>query len=131
MPVDASLASPPIRPRQDITHMHVPPTDPRHRPSPPDPSWSDLAISYLLIPAVPVLLWAVSNPWYSVAVLVGVVGLRVAVRRLAIRLRHLAEQRTVKIQVGRSLRITITDVAADVCRPMGDCRDEGGSMTCR
>lgn len=111
--------------------MHVPPTNPRYRPSPTEPSWSDLATIYSLLPAVPVLLWAVSNPWYGVAILVGAGGLRLAFRRLKSRLGDLVERRTVRIRVGRSLRITIADPTADGCRPVTECYDEGSPVACR
>lgn len=130
LPVE-SLENQPSNRDKTYPLMHVPPTHPRYRPSPTNPSWSDLATIYSLLPAVPVLLWAVSNPWYGVAILVGTGGLRLAFRQLTSRLVDRAERRTILIRFGRFLHITITDPTADGCRPVPECDDEKGPVTCR
>jgi hypothetical protein len=55
--------------------MYQPPPDSRLPPDRIDPTWSEILLCYALLAAVPLVLWAASDPLAGAAVFVTTVGL--------------------------------------------------------
>lgn len=97
--------------------MYPPP--PRDRPYLDTPSWSDLGVTYALVAALPVVLWAVSNPVASIAGVATGFGLRRAYLSGRKRLKQGLRDRTVSVQLGQTIHIRITR-PGDSTHPQSD-----------
>jgi len=67
--------------------MYRPPRDPRNHQVPQVPSWRGILVSYVLVAAIPLLLWVVSQPVTGTVVLAAIGGLFISARR-GLRLAH-------------------------------------------
>lgn len=92
--------------------MILPPIDPRYRPAPTEPTWQNILVSYAMIAAVPALLWVVSQPPTRIVGVAAVVGLFVVARRLHRLIRCFYDCQGLAFDLGRSVRITITQPSA-------------------
>lgn len=93
--------------------MYLPPNSPRDPPFRHNPSWSDVATGFAVLLAIPVLLWIASYPIVGSATVIGLFGLRAAVRRARARIERLYEQCCVVFRVGENIRITISRNATE------------------
>lgn len=87
--------------------MHTPPSPPRDPPRTAYQTWSDIASAYLLVVAIPVLLWFVANPLVGGATVLGLLSLRAAARRARASLEYVRKQCCTVLQVGERVRITL------------------------
>lgn len=95
--------------------MRRPPEDPRRYRRPAEPTWTGIAATSVLVLAVPVVLWAASNPLASAAALAAGVGL-VAGGRRALRLgRCLAECGGFAVDLAGDVRLCVTRDGATTC----------------
>ena len=95
--------------------MQSPPPDPRFRSRPKNPTWRSILAAYAVVAAVPVLFWAVSNPLSAVAGLAIVAGLRIGARRVADLVRCLRDCGEFAVDLGESVRVTVTRPPANEC----------------
>ena len=86
--------------------MHVPIAPPPDPPFNDTQTWSDIARAYLMMLAIPVVLWFVSNPLVGGATVLGLISLRVAFRRAS--LEYVRKQCCLVLRVGERVRITLT-----------------------
>lgn len=93
--------------------MHRPPFDPRRRPAHNHPTWRGVLASVVLLAVLPVAFWTVAHPFAGAALLAVGVGAFVAVRRATLLARCLAECGEFAVDLGGSLRITVTHPATD------------------
>lgn len=93
--------------------MYGPPSGPRRRPAHDHPTWRSVLASALLLAALPVAFWTVANPLAGAALLALGAGALVAVRRAALLARCLSECGEFAVDLGSSLRITVTHPATD------------------
>lgn len=92
--------------------MTTPPPS-RDAPLPDDPTWHQVAQTYLLALAVPVLLWTLANPVAGTA-LVSVVGVTgVAMTRVASLAACLRDCGGFVLEVGDVARVTVTQSPAE------------------
>ena len=87
----------------------------RYRTVSKDPTWRSILAAYAVVAAVPVLFWAVSNPLSAVAALALVAGLRVGARRVADLVRCLRDCGGFAVDLGESVRVTVTRPPANEC----------------
>lgn len=87
--------------------MHVPPTTPREPPFNDYQTESDIANAYLMMLAIPVLLWFVANPLVGGATVLGLVSLGVAFRRVRAAVEYVRKQCCLVLRVGERVRITL------------------------
>jgi hypothetical protein len=93
--------------------MYVPPSDGREHLSVTDPTVESIAVSYLLMAAIPLSMWAVSHPLDGAVLLaIGAVA-AVGTRRAAELAQCLSECGGFALDVGETLRITVTRRRAD------------------
>lgn len=96
--------------------MYVPPADHRHHPTGTEPTWRSLLASYLLMAAVPALIWTGNHPLTGVAVLSTAVGLTIGVRRASELARCLSDCGGFSVDLAGRVRVTVTQTnATDVC----------------
>lgn len=93
--------------------MSVPPSDPRRRPVPDDPSWRGLFASYLLIPAVPLFLWVLADPLGRTAALAGAAGVLVGLRHATRVARCLQVCGEFTVDLVGGITVTVTRGPAD------------------
>jgi len=87
--------------------MSRPPVDPRDRPLPPRIPAGALLVSWAMVAAVALLIWAASYPTPGALALVVLVGLAAIRRRLRWLARCVAECQQLTIPLGRHGHITI------------------------
>lgn len=92
--------------------MLRPPTDPRYRPAPSEPTWQNVLVGYAMIAAVPALLWVASQPSTRLVAVAAVVGLALVARHLLRLVRCFDDCRGFAFDLGQRIRITITQPAA-------------------
>lgn len=93
--------------------IHGPPTTRRPRKHANDPDRRGVLAPYTALLAVPVALWAASNPLAGVGALAAAVAAHRLARAVVTGARHLAGRGTVTVQLGRVLRVTIAQPGAD------------------
>ena len=74
---------------------------------------------YILVAAIPLVLWAASNPLLAAGALVAGSGLRRAIRRAWTQIRGFLRRRTVTVTLGRAVEVTVREPRRD-----GACRGE-------
>lgn len=93
--------------------MFRPPHDPHDPPRITNPTWWSILVSYALVAAIPLLLWAITNPLAGTVSLVGVAGLIIGGRH-AYRLRRCFYQcQELTFRLGETAQITVTQLPTD------------------
>ena len=95
--------------------MQRPPPDPRFRSRPKTPTWRSVIAAYAVVAALPVLFWAVSNPLAGGVGLAAALALRATARRGAKLRRCLRDCEGFAVDLGESVRVTVTRPPADEC----------------
>lgn len=93
--------------------MHKPPLDPRDRPSRTAPTWRAIFARFGVVAAVPILLWAVSQPVIATLALAAVVALGVGARRGYRLVRCFYDCESMAFDLGGKARITIRQAPTD------------------
>lgn len=88
--------------------MHVPIAPPRDPPLNDYQTWSDIARAYLMMVAIPVVLWFVSNPLVGGATVLGLISLRAAFHRARAGFEYVREQCCLVLRVGDRVQITLS-----------------------
>lgn len=89
------------------------PLDPRYGSDPERPTWRGILAAYVAIAAIPVLLWMASHPIHGLWAMAGVVALLAVRQRVMDLVRCLRECRAVTVDVGGTLRVTVSRLNAD------------------
>ena len=93
--------------------MIQPPHDPQDPSLIDQPTWRSIFVSYALVAAVPLLLWAISNPLAGTITLVSVTALVIGGRN-AYKLRHCFYHcQKLTFQLGETAQITVTQLPTD------------------
>lgn len=87
--------------------MHVPHDPPREPPRNDHLAWSDVAVTYGLCLAIPVLFWIGANPVLGVAAGLGLGSLGVLVRRILGDLEYVREECCHVFQFGGRARLSL------------------------
>lgn len=87
--------------------MHAPSSPPPEPPRNDYQSGSDIAIAYLMMLAIPVLLWFVAHPLVGGATVLGLASLRVAYRRARAGFEYVRKKCCHVLRVGERVRITL------------------------
>lgn len=95
--------APPARRRSDSSTRPAP-----HRWAWEDPSRRDLLVTYALLAAVPLSLWAVAHPTAGALAVATVAGLVTVGRRAAAVARCLATCRQLTFDLAGDIRVTVT-----------------------
>jgi len=93
--------------------MFRPPLDPRDRPLTDEPTRRNVVVSYALVAAVPLLLWAVSYPLASVVAFGTIAGLFTGGRRAYRLIRCFHDCQRFAFDLGGTARITVTNIRVD------------------
>lgn len=93
--------------------MIQPQHDPRDRPLIEQPTWRSILVSYALVAAVPLLLWAISNLLAGTVTLVGVTALVIGGRHAYKLRRCFYRCQKLTFQLGEIAQITITQLPTD------------------
>jgi len=101
--------------------MSRPPLDPRDRIALRNPTWRNVLVSYAMVLAVPVALWAVSQPLAGGVVVATLAGLVVAARRAYGLVRCFRQCREFAFHVGETARITVTRTPGDEVNAANCC----------
>lgn len=93
--------------------MIRPPHDPHDLPRTTNPTWRSILVSYALVAAIPLLLWAISNPFAATVSLVGVAGLLIGGHH-AYKLRRCFYQcQELRFRLGETAQITVAQLPTD------------------
>ena len=92
--------------------MYAPP-NPRYHTDFKHPGWRGVLAGYALLATGVLSLWAVSNPTAGAVALAAALGLFVGVRRAAALVRCLRVCREFTVDLGGSVRITVTRTSAN------------------
>jgi hypothetical protein len=93
--------------------MYRPPSDPRPRSTTSGPTWRALLVRYAIVAAVPILLWAVSQPVTAVLALGAIAVLGTAARRGYGLVRCFYDCQAMIFDLGGVARITIRQAPTD------------------
>lgn len=93
--------------------MSSPPPDPRASPVPDEPTWRAILVSYAVMVAIPLALWAVSQPVAGTVALAGLAGLFVGARRAHGLVRCLSDCGGFAVDLGDAIRVTVVQSSAD------------------
>lgn len=93
--------------------MIRPPHDPRDRSLIDQLTWRSVLVSYALVAAVPLLLWALSNPLPGIVTLGGVAVLVVGGRHAYELHRCFYHCQKLTFQFGETAQITVTQLPTD------------------
>jgi hypothetical protein len=91
--------------------MYQPPLGPR--PGATEPTWRTLLVRYAVVAAVPILLWAVSQPVASLLALGGIAAIGIAARRGYGLVRCFYDCEAMVFDLGGKARITISQAPTD------------------
>lgn len=87
--------------------MHAPPTDPRDRTDYDRLTWRRVLVSYALMAAIPVLLWAASSPLAAGLVAAGSAGAVVTTRQARRLARCVRTCRRLAVDLPGTVRLTV------------------------
>ena len=93
--------------------MFRPPHDPQDLPRITNPTWRSILVSYVLIAAVPLLLWVISNPLAGTITLVGVTALVIGGRHAYKLRRCFYHCQELTFRLGETAQITVTQLPTD------------------
>lgn len=98
--------------------MYQPPLDPRDSSAATAPSWRAIFARYAILAAVPIALWAISQPMVAVLTLGAIAGLSFATRRSYRLARCFYDCEAMTFDLGGTARITIKQTPTDdLCCP--------------
>ncbi|WP_157971746.1 hypothetical protein [Halorussus litoreus] len=101
--------------------MSRPPLDPQDRIALRNPTWRNVLVSYAMVLAVPIALWAVSEPLAGAVVVATLAGLAVATRRAYGLVRCFRQCRGFAFDLGETARITVTQTSSDEVNAANCC----------
>lgn len=93
--------------------MSSPPVGPRDRSPRHDPTWNDILVSWSLVAAIPVLLWALSAPLVAAVAVTAAGGLILAGRRALWLADCLRNCRSLSVHLGRDVHVVVGDPCPD------------------
>lgn len=93
--------------------MYQPPFDPRPNSVATAPTWRALLVRYAVVAAVPILLWAVSQPVTAVLAVGAIAALSIATRRGYGLVRCFSDCQAMVFDLGGVARITVRQAPTD------------------
>lgn len=93
--------------------MYRPPSDPRNRIAQKNPTWRNIIVSYLMVIAIPLALWAFSQPVAGAVVIAALVGLFSGARRAYTLARCFEHCQGFAFDLAGKARITVRQIPAD------------------
>lgn len=93
--------------------MFRPPHGPQDPPQITNPTWRSILVSYALVTAIPLLLWAISNPLAGTLTLAGVAGFIISGRHVYRLRRCFYQCQELTFRLGETAQITVTQLPTD------------------
>ncbi|MFB6234873.1 MAG: hypothetical protein ABEH81_00485 [Halopenitus sp.] len=93
--------------------MRDPTRDPRRRSAPDQPTWDSVLLSYVMVAAIPAVLWIVANPVIGLVAVGTIASLGLGARKAAELIRCFYQCRRLAFDVGDVARVTVCQRPAE------------------